>query len=198
MPNMKEKIYPGALWNNGAKYGALLGLATVACRFAAVSISRIGPTALTAFLSFIVWVIQFTGCILLMRFSMKKITEKYDGTDNRTTFRYGVILALLSSIICSAYALADTMFFAPDMAEKEIDALYQLYGPVLDSNMRSILDKFTASYPQIKFFSTLIYCFVYGVVLSSILSSKIPPKDPFAGYRKDSEQIENSSEDERP
>ena len=37
--------------------------------------------------------------------------------------------------------------------------------------------------PQVMFFSNLVYCFLYGTVLSAVLSRNIPPRDPFARKR---------------
>ena len=55
---------------------------------------------------------------------------------------------------------------------------------MLDSNSMSMLEKMEEDYPQISFFSTLIYCFLYGTVLSAILSRNIPERDPFANFEK--------------
>ena len=50
----------------------------------------------------------------------------------------------------------------------------------MDSNTINALDKVEAIMPQMIFFSNLIYCFLYGTVLSAILSRNIPPRNPFA------------------
>jgi hypothetical protein len=36
----------------------------------------------------------------------------------------------------------------------------------------------------VSFFTNLIYCFLFGVVLSAILSRNIPSRNPFADYQK--------------
>ena len=49
----------------------------------------------------------------------------------------------------------------------------------------SQMDKMMGKMPQITFFSNLIYCFIFGTILSLILSRNIPSKDPFAASRPD-------------
>ena len=55
---------------------------------------------------------------------------------------------------------------------------------MLDSNSMAMLEKMEDAYPQIAFFSNLIYCFLYGTVLSAILSRNIPTRDPFANFER--------------
>ena len=64
-----------------------------------------------------------------------------------------------------------------------MDTVMQAYAQFMDSNSLSQMDKMLAKMPQITFFSNLIYCFIYGTVLSAILSRNIPSRDPFADYR---------------
>ena len=63
----------------------------------------------------------------------------------------------------------------------QFDQVMQMYSGMLDSNSLTMMENMRASYPQIAFFSQLIYCFLYGTLLSFILSRYIP-KDPFANY----------------
>ena len=59
----------------------------------------------------------------------------------------------------------------------------QMYSSMLDSNSMAMLEKMEDSFPQISFFSNLIYCFLFGLVLSAILSRNIPKRDLFADFR---------------
>ena len=78
--------------------------------------------------------------------------------------------------------LFDILFIAPETVAKQMDLLYEMYGSMIDANTRSTLQYIENSYPQIMFFSTLIYSWLYGIVLSAILSRSIPRRDPFASY----------------
>ncbi|MGN0189424.1 MAG: hypothetical protein ACI395_07915, partial [Candidatus Cryptobacteroides sp.] len=76
--------------------------------------------------------------------------------------------------------LANVTIINPDMISEQITAVIQILGPKADSNTLSALGEMEGSMPKIIFFSNLIYCFIYGVVLSLILSRRIPSDDPFA------------------
>ena len=60
----------------------------------------------------------------------------------------------------------------------------QILGSKADSNTLAALGDMEESMPEIVFFSNLFYCFLYGVVLSLILSRRIPSNDPFANLEE--------------
>ena len=66
-----------------------------------------------------------------------------------------------------------------------MDMMMQQMGSMMDSNSMALMDSYMQRLPQITFFSNLIYCFVFGTVLSYILSRNIPSRDPFANYKPD-------------
>lgn len=180
---MDNSVSSRILWNKAARNGLLLGLFTAACRILSQAISSTGTaTAGTAVLNGIVWLVQFGGCIWLMKFFMERLAGNFDGVTNRTTAKYGRMLALASSIIFSAAMFFDVSFISPETVTRQMDLYYQMYGNMLDENTRAMLQKVEDYYPQIMFFSTLIYSFLYGVVLSAILSVSIPRKDPFSSF----------------
>lgn len=180
---MDNSVSSRILWNKAARNGLLLGLFTAACRILSQAISSTGTaTAGTAVLNGIVWLVQFGGCIWLMKFFMERLAGNFDGVTNRTTAKYGRMLALASSIIFSAAMFFDVSFISPETVTRQMDLYYQMYGNMLDENTRAMLQKIEDYYPQIMFFSTLIYSFLYGVVLSAILSVSIPRKDPFSSF----------------
>ncbi len=170
------------LWNEAAGKGFLLGLFTFLCRILSQSITLNGPSSGTAVLGIVIWFIQFAGCIWLMKVFMERLAAKYDGVDNKDTARYGMRLALASSIVFSAGMLADILFIAPEIVEEQMDMYYRMYGQYMDTNTQAMFRKVEDSYPEIVFFSTLTYSFLYGVVLSRILSMSIPKKDPFSSF----------------
>jgi hypothetical protein len=46
--------------------------------------------------------------------------------------------------------------------------------------MLAAVERTMGNLPQYTFVSTLIYCFLYGSVLSAFLSRNIPSRNPFA------------------
>ena len=115
---------------------------------------------------------------------MKKFVSDNDVDDNRTSFVFGMLVALFSAILVSAYTLANVLFISPESVDLLFDTVYNVMGPALDDNGRNAVEHLREIYPQYIFFATLIYCFIYGTILSAILSARIPSKDPFAEYRQ--------------
>ena len=111
-------------------------------------------------------------------------TETADA-DNSDTFRFGMATSLLSAIVYAAFSFANISFICPDIFAAQMDQIMQAYSSLLDSNTMSQMEKMIGNMPQITFFTNLIYCFLYGMILSFILSRNIPSKDPFADYKPD-------------
>ena len=174
---MKETVNGKILWNEAGKAGIVLGGVVI---IYSLLVSLIGMTGgfFGSILTFLLWVAKFGGCLYLMRFFMLRLTTRYDGVTNRSTFGYGVRIALLSALVCSAYDLCESLLH-PDMIDQIFDVIESQYASMMDSNMMSAMDQFRQNYPAYSFFGNLIYCFLFGTVLAKIYSSTIPPKDPF-------------------
>lgn len=173
------------MWNSAGKAAIYFGLISSAYLFLTQYLGRIQmPTFAAGLLGFILWTAKFGGCIWLMMFFMKKFAAGNSSADNSSTFRFGMITAFLSAIIFSAAAFADVAFINPDQYSEVIDETMQNYARFLDSNAINALDNVMGKLPQITFFSNLIYCSIYGTVLSAILSRNIPPKDPFSDIKE--------------
>ena len=170
------------LWNKAARNGLVLGLFTALCRIVSGALTSGDASAGTAVLNGIIWLLQTGGCIWLMKFLMERLVTQYDGVDNGDTARYGRMLALTSSMIFAAAMFFFVAFADPEFVSGQMDLIYQLYGEHLDENTRSYLKTIENNYTKIMFFSTWIYSWLYGVILSAILSISIPKKDPFAGF----------------
>ena len=172
------------MWNIAGKAGLALGMLSTAYLFIT---QWIGTAELPAFISIIanmlLWVVKFGGCIWLMIYFMKKFATQNPEADNSKTFRMGIASALLSALVYSAFSFANVAFFYPDMFAEQIGTMTQQMAPTLDSNMTAELEKTMQRLPQITFFSNLIYCFIYGTILSFAVSRSIPSRNPFADYK---------------
>lgn len=182
--DMNQDLTVRTIWSKAGIAGAVIGTASGAFIFIRQAASGLGSPVAEASLSFLLWLIKFAGCIWLMKMFMKKLCKDYPGATNSGTFKFGMATALYSALIYSALYLADILFIAPDMFESQMAAAIQSYSSILDSNSMAMLEKMEGSYPQISFFSNLVYCFLYGTVLSAILSRNIPSRDPFSNMYK--------------
>ena len=181
---MKETVSTRILWNNAGKAGAVLGLTSAAVMFLNQLASGMSSTGLVLLASSVLWLVKFAGCIWLMRFFMQRLADRYDGVTGSTSFKYGMMIAFLSALIYSAVLLANMLFISADLTQQQFDQVMQAYAGILDANSISMMEKLENVYPQIAFFSQLVYCFMYGTILSLILSRFIPRNDPFAGYQE--------------
>ncbi len=188
--NTNENMTSGILINRAATAGLALGAVSTAYLFAVQYLPHIVQSpVLTALITAVLWIAKVAGCIFILRAFMLDLVNSYDGIGRSQTLRLGVLAALFSSLIFSAANLADVLYICPDAVEQALDIALSQYSTVLGSNELEMLDTFRDDMPSITFFSNLIYCFLYGTVLSAIMSRYIPKADPFAGFH-DGQDIE--------
>jgi len=179
---MAEAIEKSRLWSEAALSGLVLGVIPIVCTLPGTLLGN-GDGAAAAMgmtaLSMILWVVKVFGCMYAMAYFMKRLCTKYSGVDNQTTFRFGVITALLSALIVAGYSLLN-MTLHPEKVTDALEMIESVYGSLMDSNTREAMEGMSGDLPRISFFTNLLYCFLYGTVLSSILSRSIPKKDIFS------------------
>ena len=81
-------------------------------------------------------------------------------------------------MIFSAFYLLYTTVINPDIYVEALASVKEAYAGIMPSESMEVLDNI--NFATTGFFSQLIYCFLYGTVLSAILSRSIPSRDPFA------------------
>lgn len=181
------------LWDAAGKAGLVLGL--VSCAYVLLSslLTRLGGGTGMAFLStilaFVLWAAKFAGCILLMKFFMKRFADAHPGVDNSDTFKFGMVTALLSALIFAAFDMAYMTWIAPDTMSKALEMVQESYGSMLPAESFEAMEEI--NFGTVTFFTNLIYCFLFGTVLSAILSRNIPSRNPFENpgpYNKPDEQ----------
>ena len=177
------------MWHNAGIAGLALGGVSTVYMFGTQLMTQAGMSGflLMAF-NTLLWIAKFGGCIWLMMYFMKKYAAENPEADNSATFRFGMASALLSALIFSAASFANMAFISVDLFNAQMEELIRQTAPFMDSNSMSMLDKMSENMPQITFFSNLIYCFIYGTLVSAILSRNIPSKDPFADYKPEHQQ----------
>ena len=174
------------MWNTAGKAGLYLGLASTAYLFITQFMGQAElPAIVNSILTFVLWAAKFVGCIWIMKFFMKKFASENGSVTNSVTFRLGLRMAILSALVYSAFAFANVAFISPDFFDAQMDTLMQQMGSMMDSNTQSLLETYMENLAQITFVSNLIYCFIFGTILSFILSRNIPSKNPFAEYKPD-------------
>lgn len=178
-----DTISSRARWNEAAIAGLVLGAATILMQLLSVPVSKIsggvGLAMLASVLGFVVWAAKFCLCIWLMMFFMKRLVNRYQGVTNEDTRKFGISVALLSALIVSAYVFAMLYFSGPEELESAMQTALAQSPVSIDSNMQATLDRMMDKLPVIYFFVNLLYCWLFGTVVSLILSRNIPSRNPF-------------------
>ena len=71
------------------------------------------------------------------------------------------------------------VYIKPDTFELALNAVMENYGSFLDSNSLEQLENMIPKLPAIGLFANIIYCFVYGSIVSAIISRSVPSNNPF-------------------
>ena len=170
------------LWDSAGKAGLVLGL--VSCTYVLLgqlllkAHGSAGLALLVTLLNFILWAGKVVGCIYLMKIFMKKYADAHPGISNSDTFRFGMVTALLSALIFAAFDMAYMTWIAPETINQALDTVRESYSSVIPAESLEAMEEINFS--QLSFFTNLIYCFIYGTILSAILSRNIPSRNPFA------------------
>ena len=171
---MEQNILKHNTWNMAGTAGLVLGAVSTAYMFATQYLGTAEISAiLVSILTLVFWGLKFGGCIWIMTFFMKRFALQNPDADNKTIFRMGALTALLSALVFAGASLANVTLISADLFNEQYQTLLQQMAPALDSNSMNSIDKVIDKMPYITFFSNLIYCSVYGTVLSSILSRNI-------------------------
>lgn len=171
-----------SLWDSAGKAGLVLGALCVAYIAVTSFSAKLGTDSkmvamLISLLNTCLWIAKFVGCIVLMKYFMKKYAASDKQITNSDTFRFGSATALLSGLIYSAFYLAWVLFIQPDSFQAAFDMIIQ--NSALDPDMFSELENILPKMPVISFFSNLLYCWLFGTVISAIFSRNIPSRNPF-------------------
>lgn len=179
----EEKIN---IWNEAAVPGLVLGLVSIVYMVVNLLTSRLAGTGGAAFLigllGFVLWAAKIAACILLLRHFLLAFSRRNPYADNRKVFQFGMVVALFSALLYSGFYLVYTLYINPDMIAASMEAAMSAYAGMMDSEMMSAMQNMQDSMPAIGFFSNLIWCWLFGTVLSAIFSRNIPgpvQDDPF-------------------
>ena len=172
------------IWNGAAVAGWWLGgiSSEYMAGTALLKMLEWGDVA-TFWLTTALWLLKFIACIRLVRFFMLRFSRANPEADNRDTFRFGVLLSLLSALIFSAFYLAWCRFIQPDMFQEMVDTLAESLKSVASASQLKQMQEMVPDMPVYGFFSNLIYCWAFGTVLSAVFARNIPSRNPFQETR---------------
>ena len=178
----QEKIN---IWNEAGKSGLVLGLVSILYLVITSLVTKLGATGGMAFLigllDFILWAAKLFICIWLMRTFMLRFSAANPSADNRKVFKFGMVTALYSALLFSAFYLVYVLYINPEALTASFDSILGQYSGMVDSATLEAMENMESDLPTISFFTNLIWCWLFGTILSAIFSKKIPSRssDPF-------------------
>ncbi|MBO6248196.1 MAG: DUF4199 domain-containing protein [Bacteroidales bacterium] len=184
---MKKEFTSGESWNSAAIAGLVLALVTIAAECISMLCGKLGGVA-GAFLGFLVWAGKMVLCALVFKRLLTKFQKDFADIDYPRLQRYGLKLALFSSLLVTAWSIINLLIINPDTLEVLIDTMRTSYSSMLDSNSMAALDKMLPKMPYYMAIGSFIYYFFWGWLYSTIFSRSSINDDPFAD---DKETIDN-------
>lgn len=179
---MQEKQ---SVWSAAAAPGLVLGAVSIIYLLASHFLGMLDANVVKGLLSVAVWIAKFVGCILLLRMFMRRYVETIPDATSSDSFKFGVVVALLSAVVFSAAYFAYAQFIAPDMFTEAFAMVQDTYAEYMDSAAIEELQNFLPDLPKWLFGTNLVYCFLYGTALSAILCKDIPSRNPFANNKSE-------------
>lgn len=139
---------------------------------------------LASLLGFLLWVLKFWACLFLMKKFMVIFARRDgDSLTRSRLLRFGFAAAFFSALVYSAAYFIDVKFIQPDMFADAIDAMAET--GLMPSSQIELMEQMIPGLPRILFFSNLIYCWLFGAVLTLIYARGIIlPGNPFGNNQQ--------------
>ena len=175
------KLDNKTLWNEAGRVGFVFGGFSSLCLLLKEGAGLTGSNFLVTAAAIILWAVEFFGCILLMKKYMLDLRDKFEGVTMVDTYRFGRRVALLSGLILAAVDAFLIMKMPQDTVASVMNELSAAMpaglGRVSEDDLGRLVDKL----PLYTFIGQWLYCFLYGSLLSAILSRYIFLQGPFQG-----------------
>ena len=166
------------IWTEAGLPGLVLGLIPAACLV-------LNDVTGSNILAILLWLVKLVGCAWLMYAFMKKFVSLHSDAGGSDVFLFGVVVALLSAFVCSAFNYLYSTLLKPDMYSEAFETVMQNYSSMLDANTAEQVENLIPKLPVIGLFTNLFYCFLYGTVLSAIFSRTVVSSNPFESDNAD-------------
>ena len=173
------KLDSKTLWNEAGRVGFVFGGFSSLCLVLQEGAALTGSTFLVQAAAIILWAVEFFGCILLMKKYMLDLRDKFDDVTMVDAYRFGRRVALLSGLILAAVDAVIIMKMPQDTVESVISELNTAVSGKLGAGFEGEVGRFVDKLPLYTFLGQWLYCFLYGSLLSAIMSRYIFLQGPF-------------------
>ena len=176
---MKKEFSSSVSWNSAAVAGLVMAVATIAADYITSLPVLLGVGSFAG--SILVYLLKFAkiiACVYVFRLLMLRFHNSVS-VDYTRLQHYGLKLALFSSILVAGFSLVQILVINPDTMTQMIQEVENTYQNLMDSNTMAAMEKMMSKLPAITFFSSLIYCYLWGWILSTTFARRLFPIDPF-------------------
>lgn len=174
---MEEKIAFRDIWRAASLGGIVLAAISTAYMLFDNKINGLeGGWVLPV--RFVVDLLKIFFCIYTLRLFLIRFKDNFEKCTREDLWRVGRWTAFLSALI---FATANMAYFTwhPEVVSETFKTVMTTFGDKLDANSLSKIEMMENSFPTFAFVSQLIYCYLFGMVISAILSSRIMNRNPF-------------------
>ena len=166
--------------NESGKAGLVIGGVAIAYFIIGLLLSKAQLGFFGSLLSFLLWAGKFVLCIWLMHNYIKAYATGH-GCDRSHAFRFGMNVALCSALLYSGAYLFYVLVINPEFFSTTFQTLAETYSNIMTSDQIDRILNMESSMPTASFFVNLIWCWLFGTIVSAISSRKICGEDnPFA------------------
>ena len=173
------------IWSEAGLPGLILGAVSIAYLVLNSLMGGLAGTGIAAFLigtlTFLVWAGKTFLCIWLFWFFQRKFSTAHGIKERKKIMSYGLAMAALSALLYSVFSLAYMLYINPEALNASFDLAMQQYAPMMDAATRESMENLRSDMPVATFIVNLLWCFLFGTILSAIFSSKLAPNsdNPF-------------------
>ncbi len=167
------KLDSKTLWNEAGRVGLVFGGFSSLCLVLKEGAALTGSMFLVQAAAIILWAVEFFGCILLMKKYMLDLRDKFDGVTMEDTYRFGRRVGLLSGLILASVDAFLIMKLPQDTVADVVNELTSSVSAQLGSSYAGQVEQVVDRLPLYTFIFQWLYCFLYGSLLSGILSRYI-------------------------
>lgn len=160
---MEQNNPDSSKWSLAAKDGLILAAVTVV-------ISTLTLLTRNAFLSSLLWLVKLVGSIWVLSVIMKRYGESHP---DKPVFGYGALVCLLSALVCAVWAFVEYQFLFPGAVTEAFEMMYAQLGQMgtaVPDDVTDLLLRMEDNYAQLNCISTFIWCALFGLIVSAILS----------------------------
>ena len=179
---MTEK---NTMWNSAARSGLVLGCISIVClmanNFLAKPAGSTGAAVVTGVASTLLWIAKIAVCIILMRRFILSFASETGATRSEAR-SFGRKTALLSALLYSGFYLAYVLYINPDIFTDALSSVAE--SGMIPSDQMDLAESMKGKMPRYTFICNLIYCYLFGAVLSLIFSSGVSD-NPFDQEKQD-------------